>query len=114
MTSESKKSKKGSFGLSHEILQKFMEVFSKYSEIEKAILYGSRAKGNFSPGSDIDICIVAPKMPFSKYLLLIAELDELDIPEKVDLTKYELLDDNIKSHIRRVGKEIYKNENEED
>ena len=71
------------------------EVFSKYKEIKKAIIYGSRAKGNFSPGSDIDICIVAPTMTFSRYLILLAEIDELDIPQKVDLTKFELLDDNI-------------------
>ena len=102
------KSKKEGFGLSDKTLEKLRSILSKYREIEKAILYGSRAKGNFSPGSDIDICIVAPKMTFSKYLEVLSDVDELDIPEKVDLTKYELLDESIKEHIRRVGKEIYR------
>jgi len=107
MTSKSK-TKREIFGLSDKTLEKLKSVFSKYAEIEKAILYGSRAKGNFSPGSDIDICIVAPEMSFSKYLEVLSDVDELDIPEKVDLTKYELLDESIKEHIRRVGKEIYR------
>lgn len=46
-------------------------------------------------------------MTFSEYLSLLSEIDELDIPQKIDLTKYELLEENIKAHIKRVGKKIY-------
>jgi len=46
-------------------------------------------------------------LSFEEYLRLYSEIEELDIPYQIDLTKYDLLDDNIKAHIKRVGKEIY-------
>jgi len=103
--------KKDNFGIPDKYLEIFKEIFIKYPKIEKAILYGSRAKGNFTTGSDIDIALVAPKMSFSEYLSVLAELEDLDIPYKLDITKYELLDENIKEHIKRVGKIIYLKDN---
>jgi hypothetical protein len=32
-------------------------VLTRHPEVERAILYGSRAKGNFKPGSDIDLTL---------------------------------------------------------
>ncbi|WP_414646601.1 nucleotidyltransferase domain-containing protein [Clostridium tetani] len=32
-------------------------MISGFDEIEKAYIFGSRAKGNYKPGSDIDIAI---------------------------------------------------------
>lgn len=96
------------FNIPLKTLEKIKNIFSNYNKIEKAILYGSRAKGNFTNGSDIDITIIAPDMTFSEYLMVLSRLNELDIPEKIDLTKYELLDEDVKAHIKRVGKEIYK------
>jgi predicted nucleotidyltransferase len=45
------------FGLSNATLEKFHSVFSKYPEIEEVLIYGSRAKGNYREGSDIDITL---------------------------------------------------------
>ncbi|GAB5045775.1 nucleotidyltransferase domain-containing protein [Thermodesulfovibrio sp. TK110] len=95
------------FGMIQQTLQKLRDIFSRQRKIKKAIIYGSRAKGNFTAGSDIDVTVIAPEMTFSEYLILLSEIEELDIPQKIDLTKYELLEDNIKEHIKRVGKEIY-------
>ena len=44
-----------SFGLSNDIINRIHSVFRKYPEIENATLYGSRAKGNYKPYSDIDL-----------------------------------------------------------
>ncbi len=95
------------FGMIQQTLQKLRDIFSRQRKIKKAIIYGSRAKGNFTAGSDIDVTVIAPEMTFSEYLILLSEIEELDIPQKIDLTKYELLEHNIKEHIKRVGKEIY-------
>ena len=43
------------FGLNQETINKINSVFSKHPEIDKVIIYGSRAKGNYRAGSDIDI-----------------------------------------------------------
>lgn len=52
-------------GLSFSAQDQLTHVFQKHPQIEKVILYGSRAKGNYRAGSDIDITIVAPKMDLS-------------------------------------------------
>lgn len=99
---------KNEFGLKPEYLKIIVDVLGKNDDVEKAMIYGSRAKGNFADGSDIDIVIIAPKLTFSGYLKIVDELEQLDIPYKIDLAKYELLDESIKEHIDRVGKEIFK------
>ena len=45
------------FGLPHKTIDSILSVFAKYTNIEMALLYGSRAKGNFRYNSDIDITL---------------------------------------------------------
>lgn len=99
--------KEKKFGISKMSFYKLIAFLSKQEKIEKAILYGSRAKGNFTEGSDIDITVIAPEMTFSEYLGLLAQVDEMDISQKIDLTMYEFLGENVKEHIKRAGIEIY-------
>jgi predicted nucleotidyltransferase len=100
----------GKFGLSEKLLKSMEDIFKLKPQVERVLIYGSRAKGNYSKGSDIDITIVAPEMNFSEYLRLYSMLEDLEIPYRLDVTKYEMLEDNIKEHIRRVGQEIYNRE----
>ena len=53
------------FGLDARVVEKINAVFKKYSIIEKVILYGSRAKGNFKPASDIDLTIITSEESLS-------------------------------------------------
>ena len=54
------------FGLSERHMEIIRGIYSQFPQIESVILYGSRAKGNFKPGSDIDMTIVAdPSFDFS-------------------------------------------------
>jgi predicted nucleotidyltransferase len=48
--------------LKEHTIEKIREIFAVHSGIEKAIVYGSRAKGNSRPGSDIDIVLLAPEL----------------------------------------------------
>ncbi|MBS0626813.1 MAG: nucleotidyltransferase domain-containing protein, partial [Verrucomicrobia bacterium] len=45
------------YGLNELTIQKITDVFTKFPSIEKVVLYGSRAKGNYKNGSDIDLCL---------------------------------------------------------
>ena len=38
------------FGLKTEVITQINQIFAQYPEISKAILYGSRAKGNYKNG----------------------------------------------------------------
>ena len=33
------------------------DILSQFAEVQESILFGSRAKGNFKPGSDIDLAV---------------------------------------------------------
>ena len=53
------------YGLKDIHINKIQSVFENYSNIEKAILYGSRAKGNYRNGSDIDLTLVGENLDLS-------------------------------------------------
>ena len=50
------------FGLTPNTIDRINGVLAGFPAIEQAILYGSRAKGNYRPGSDIDLAIVGPEV----------------------------------------------------
>ena len=82
-------------------------VFKKYPQIEKVILYGSRAKGNFRANSDIDLTLVAPALSLTDLLRIENELDDLLLPYKIDLSLQHQLDNQeLIDHINRVGVEF--------
>ncbi|MCL2739966.1 MAG: nucleotidyltransferase domain-containing protein [Oscillospiraceae bacterium] len=91
------------FGLSSEHLKLIRDEIKKLG-IEKAAIFGSRAKGNFKPNSDIDIAIWAPSDVAAK---LASELDELPTPYKFDCLYFDSIqNEDLKEHILRVGKEL--------
>ena len=48
------------YGLSDATVEKIQTVLAGFPQVEKALLYGSRAKGSFKPGSDIDLTLIGP------------------------------------------------------
>lgn len=92
------------YGLSEKTINAIQGVFKKYSQIEKVILYGSRAKGNFRNGSDIDLVLVGEKLTLSDQFKIETELDDLLLPYKIDLVLYQQIDNrDLIEHIDRVG-----------
>lgn len=96
------------FGLKESDIQKINKVFSKYSEIEKSIIYGSRAKGNYSFSSDIDLTLVGDSLNLSKQFEIENELDDLLLPYKIDLSLiHKISNKKLVEHIERVGQVFY-------
>ncbi|WP_283159004.1 nucleotidyltransferase domain-containing protein [Clostridium tertium] len=85
------------------------EKLSKFNEIEKTIIFGSRAKGNYKPGSDIDLAIIGENINFDTVSRLHSLLeDQGPLPYLFDIVDYtHLNDDELKAHIDRSGKVIY-------
>ncbi len=95
------------YGLSTETIEKLILEFKKNPKIKKAILYGSRALGNFKNGSDIDLTLVAPTMSLTELLKIENEIDDLLLPYKVDLSLYHQIENpDLIEHINRVGIEF--------
>lgn len=96
------------FGLSPDCIEKLNKVFKNYPTIEKVVLYGSRAKGNYKPGSDIDLTLFTAELNLSFLFKIENEIDDLLLPYKVDLSLYSLIDnEQLKDHILRVGRVFY-------
>lgn len=93
-----------SWGLEEETIRRIKEVFSSFSSIEKVVLYGSRAKGNYREGSDIDFCLYGKNIDLHLLHRISESLEDLFLPYTFDLCGYELLENqDLKSHIHRVG-----------
>jgi type I restriction enzyme S subunit len=87
-----------------------LKVFTGHSEIEKAILFGSRAKGNYKPYSDIDIALKGEKLDLLLKGTIETELDDLLLPYKMDIILFKHINnDELIDHIERVGKILYTN-----
>lgn len=96
------------FGLKQSTIRKINSVFAAVPEIEQVILYGSRAKGNYRSGSDIDLTVKGEGVSLSLLLKIENMLDDLLLPYKIDLSLFHVLGDpDLIDHIRRVGVVFY-------
>ena len=95
-----------SFGLPERTVNELLEFFKKKAEIQKVIIYGSRAKGTYKNGSDIDFAIWITDE--GKLSSIKAELEDLPTPYKFDVINYETLtNEALKNSIDTDGIEIY-------
>lgn len=96
------------FGLAEELISKLSSVFRRHEEIEEVVIYGSRAKGNFRPGSDIDLTFKGKKVEPSILGTIAQEIDDLNSPYLFDLSVYDSLkSEDLLEHINRVGQTFY-------
>lgn len=97
------------FGLLEADVKMITEVLKKFPQVNKAILFGSRAKGNFKQGSDVDIAIVCKNSEVNIPVAISGLLNEdYPMPYKFDVLDYSTIsNDELKSHIDRVGKIVY-------
>jgi predicted nucleotidyltransferase len=97
-------------GLNEVTVEKIRGVFARFPEIEKSVLYGSRAKGNFKTGSDIDLTLYGETLTPDLRATIAAALDDLLLPYTIDLSIFEELShDQLREHIERVGVVFYEN-----
>ena len=93
-----------SSGLNEKDIQSIANIFKKFPNIERAVLYGSRSKGNFKPGSDIDLTLIGKCIRNSELLQIENELDDLLLPYKIDLSLFHQIDNrDLIDHIEHVG-----------
>jgi predicted nucleotidyltransferase len=95
-------------GLTDVTVAQIHEALARHPEVEKAVLYGSRAKGNFKPGSDVDLTLLGAGVT-SKILGQIQdELEDGPLPYTFDLSILaQITQADLMDHIRRVGVVFY-------
>jgi predicted nucleotidyltransferase len=96
------------YGLSEETLQLILRVFADYPEVERVVLFGSRAKGTYRTGSDIDLAIAGNGLTYQSLLDLHNALDDLELLYRFDLLSLRTVSNPaLLDHIQRVGIVLY-------
>jgi len=96
------------YGLAVDVIDKILDIFKKYPQVEKAVLYGSRAKGNFRNGSDIDLTLYGDGLDLNLVNKISTELDDLLLPYTIDLSiNADIANADLIDHINRVGVAFY-------
>jgi predicted nucleotidyltransferase len=97
------------FGLTPDTIKKIKQVFSKFENIQTVILYGSRAKGNYRKGSDIDITLIGENLNLNNSIYPLGEeLEKLCLPYTFDISIFSKIDnEDLIDHINRAGKILY-------
>ena len=95
------------FGLKESTINKITSVFTKYPQVRKVLLYGSRAKGNYRKGSDIDLTAIGD-IKYSDLAKIENEIDDLFLPYTFDISIYKDIDNlDLIEHIDRIGIVFY-------
>jgi predicted nucleotidyltransferase len=96
------------YGLTDDTVAAIQAVFAAEAAIEKVVLYGSRAKGTYRPGSDLDMTILESGLSVLDLARIENKLDELLLPYMIDLSLYrQLTHPGLLEHIQRVGVTFY-------
>lgn len=102
------------FGLKDEVIEKINIVFRNFPNVERAILYGSRAMGRHRYNSDIDLTLLGSGLDLKTLSRIETDLDDLLLPYKIDLSVFDHIDNpDLIDHIRRMGKVFYQQEKAE-
>lgn len=96
------------YGLTDKQLTQIQRVLARTPRLERAILFGSRAKGTNHPGSDVDLALFGESVTLRDRFRLDNELDDLDLPFTFDLLLYDqLTNPALREHIDRIGVTLY-------
>jgi len=101
------------YGISEKSYGLILEALQNIPELDKAVIFGSRAMGNYKSGSDIDIAVYGKELTFSLVTQLHGKLNErLPIPYYIDIVHVDILkNQELLAHICQEGKVLFKKSN---
>lgn len=73
------------YGLTDQTVEMICGVFRSFPEVDVAILYGSRARGNFREGSEIDLALKGEAIDLASLSRIDTALDDLMLPYTFDI-----------------------------
>jgi predicted nucleotidyltransferase len=95
-------------GLSERTLGQIQRVLAQFPQVERALLFGSRAKRTHRPGSDIDLALSGEGLDWRTLGRIYQALDDLLLPYRFSLVRYNSdTDPDVAAHIARVGVPLF-------
>jgi len=97
------------FCFSKQDQERISSALQKFPEIEKTIVFGSRAMGNSKKASDVDLAIVGKNITAKTVIRLRSQLnEELPLPYFFDVVVYEkIANEKLKQHINEHGLALF-------
>ena len=97
------------FGLTPSDITLIIETLRRYPDVKEALVFGSRAMGNYKPGSDVDIALKGNLKPDTAMNIAVELNERLPLPYKFDIIAYsDLSHTPFIEHIDLYGKTLYK------
>ncbi len=95
--------------LPQKVIAQMIAIFSGYPEIEKVVIFGSRALGNAKPGSDIDLAFIGNNLTLQIVSQIQNYLEEETLmPYFFDCIFLKTIQNQeLLLHIRTYGKTLY-------
>ena len=95
-------------GLSAKTLAQIAGVLAHFPEVERVVLFGSRAMGTPRHGSDIDLALAGERVDWHTIDRIDSALDDLPTPYGFSLVILnDRLDAEVAAHIQRVGVSLF-------
>jgi len=100
------------YGIEEKSLEILKNYFSQQKNIEKVLLFGSRAKGNFTKGSDVDLALITKndeKISLDDLSRIKSQInDELPLPYFFDVLDFSsVMEKELRGEIEQYGKIIF-------
>ncbi len=91
-------------GLTGNTVGQIAGVLERFPAVEKAVLFGSRAKATHKRGSDIDLALEGAALDWRTVGAIYDALDDLLLPYRFSLIVMDAnTDPDVAAHIARVG-----------
>lgn len=95
------------FGFKEGDLELILKLFTTFPAVEKGIIFGSRAKGNYQQGSDVDIAIVSNDKLLAREINSLLN-EECPIPYTFDVIDFNTITHkDLKDQIEQTGIVIF-------
>lgn len=96
-------------GLTEKDRNDMLNAIKRFTEVDRAVLFGSRAKGNYKHGSDVDISIDGRKVTHKTVIALSSFLnEETRMPYHFDIIHFDSIkNQELKDHISGIGIVLY-------
>ena len=103
------KKEKNAFGFTDRDIKTLQDIFKKYPDVKNVFIFGSRAKGTYKQGSDIDLAIMNEGVKDMVIGKMKSDFEDSNLPYIVDLVNYHTIKHSeLKNHIDKVGVPFYK------
>lgn len=92
------------YGLKDSEIETMNSFFSEIDNLEKVVLYGSRAKGNYKRFSDVDITLTGDHLTMNDLYKLQDLFYYSDLPYMYDISIFKnITNPDLADHINRRG-----------